>query len=932
MHCPSALFGARTLRFACAAWLLLAAPASFAQAPTDAPADLRAIVGDRQLTFYWSPVSGATGYRYRLKAGNAAYTAWTAVAGAATSHVATGLTNGTTYKFKVRAVNGNRSGPSSGAISAVPRAALAAPARLTATAGDGRATLSWAAVATATGYDFRQKQAAGAYGTWAAMVLRTATSTTHVITRLRNGIEYTFQVRATRTGEHGPPSPEATAKPEPPCGGATTAALVRDCKILLAAKATLDPNGKLNWAREAPLSTWTGVTTGTMGITALRVPKMGLGGSVPASLGRLVALKALNLSGNDLTRSIPSTLDSLTELEHLDLSGNRLTGNIPALAALNQLKTLRLNDNGLRGAIPGSLGSLSNLEYLVLWGNQLAETLPSQLRNLDKLKDLHLYDNQLRGTMPTWLGSLTALTRLNLGKNDFEGAIPALGGLTKLTALTVGGRGDITSGAVPAWLDRLKNLEYLSLYNVGLTGAIPPSLGGLTKLKTLSLADNALEGAIPEELNDLTRLEALDLHDNQLSKSIPTLSGLTKLKTLTLSGNKLSGNIPAWLGSLRNLELLWLHDNKLEGDIPAQLGNLRELKHLHLGSNQLTNAIPPALGSLSNLEHLELAVNQLAETVPGQLANLSKLKTLQLQNNRLHGTIPTWLGSLTAMERMNLGSNDFTGAIPALGRLTKLRELTLGGRGVMSSGAVPTWLADLKELEYLNLRNVGFTDAIPSTLASLTALTYLGLAYNQFEGTIPDALGDLPKLATLYLMDNRLTGCIPSSLASHADTINPQQGGRNLCVASASGGAAENTASSARANGVIASRVRGPSSSTGPLAAPSVPPAGAMRMAAATEALYGEPLRLPLASLIQPSDGGELAWRASSSDEAIATVRIVAGDLVVEPEPGTEGVVLVALSATDADGQTTTVRFEVRVEFYWPSLWTRWPAIVRGQP
>ena len=47
-------------------------------------------------------------------------------------------------------------------------------------------------------------------------------------------------------------------------------------------------------------------------------------------------------------------------------------------------------------------------------------------------------------------------------------------------------------------------------------------------------------------------------------------------------------------------------------------------------------------------------------------------------------------------------------------------------------------------------------------------------------------------------------------------------------------------------------------------------------------------------------------------------MRIVGTDLVVEPEPASEGRVEIALVATDALGFATTVRFEVQVEFYWP--------------
>ena len=84
------------------------------------------------------------------------------------------------------------------------------------------------------------------------------------------------------------------------------------------------------------------------------------------------------------------------------------------------------------------------------------------------------------------------------------------------------------------------------------------------------------------------------------------------------------------------------------------------------------------------------------------------------------------------------------------------------------------------------------------------------------------------------------------------------------------------------------------------------------------EPLAGDDLRLLLASLIAPGDGA-LRWEATSSDESVATVRVVGGDLLVEPEPGAEGVVEIVLVATDSAGLTATVRFDVRVEFFAPT-------------
>ena len=86
----------------------------------------------------------------------------------------------------------------------------------------------------------------------------------------------------------------------------------------------------------------------------------------------------------------------------------------------------------------------------------------------------------------------------------------------------------------------------------------------------------------------------------------------------------------------------------------------------------------------------------------------------------------------------------------------------------------------------------------------------------------------------------------------------------------------------------------------------------------------GDELRLPLASLVEAADPmEELRWQATSSDDALATVRIVDGSLVVTPELATAGTVEVTLVVTDTVGFSTTLRLEVSVEFHWPRSPTR---------
>ena len=78
--------------------------------PPAAPAGLAASAGDGSVTVTWSNPgdSSITGYEYRSRYAGVAWSAWTAVSGSGagtTSFTLDGLTNGTEYRVKLRAVN-----------------------------------------------------------------------------------------------------------------------------------------------------------------------------------------------------------------------------------------------------------------------------------------------------------------------------------------------------------------------------------------------------------------------------------------------------------------------------------------------------------------------------------------------------------------------------------------------------------------------------------------------------------------------------------------------------------------------------------------------------------------------------------------------------------------------------------------------------------
>lgn len=181
----------------------------------DAPTIGTATRGHQQATVVWTAPAfdgGAaiTAYIVTPFVGGVAQTP-VVVGAAPTSVTITGLTNGTTYRFKVAAVNGVGTGPRSAMSNQVtPAAVPGAPTIGVAVGGIGQASLSWTAPASdggaaITGYVVTPYVG----GVAQTPVVLIGPATTRLIPGLANGTVYTFRVAATNGIGTGPQSGES---------------------------------------------------------------------------------------------------------------------------------------------------------------------------------------------------------------------------------------------------------------------------------------------------------------------------------------------------------------------------------------------------------------------------------------------------------------------------------------------------------------------------------------------------------------------------------------------------------------------------------------------------------------------------------------------------------------------------------------------------
>ena len=156
-----------------------------------APENLSAAPGDGEVTLTWSDPGNSSISGYEISIDGGEFAAIGGSDASTTGHTVDNLSNGTAYSFVVRAVNASGEGASSDTVSATPL--IAAPAGLTAEAGDGQVTLTWANPGNSNMSGYELSIDAGAF---AEIGGSDASTTDHTVTGLTNGTTYTFAVRA----------------------------------------------------------------------------------------------------------------------------------------------------------------------------------------------------------------------------------------------------------------------------------------------------------------------------------------------------------------------------------------------------------------------------------------------------------------------------------------------------------------------------------------------------------------------------------------------------------------------------------------------------------------------------------------------------------------------------------------------------------------
>ncbi|KAH0649609.1 hypothetical protein KY285_034857 [Solanum tuberosum] len=414
---------------------------------------------------------------------------------------------------------------------------------------------------------------------------------------------------------------------------------------------------------------------------------------LPSSIGDLVHLRYLNLSGNGRIRSLPKQLCKLQNLQTLDLHGCQKLCCLPKeTSKLGSLRNLLLDNCEALTCMPPRIASLTCLRTLGCFavGRKKSSQI-GELRNLNlygSIEITHLErvknDKDAKEANLSAKMNLHSLSMIWNGQHRYESegdkVFEALKPHSNLTCLTIKGFRGIR---LPDWMNHsvLKNVVSIKISGCKNCSCLPP-FGELPCLKSLQLKNGSAEveyvdSGFPtrrrfpslrkliisnfDNLKGLLKQEGEEqfpvLEEMEIRWCpifvIPTLSSVKKL---VVHGEKSDAIGFSSISNLRALTSLRINFNNEDTSLPEEMfKSLANLKYLNIFYFANLRELPTSLASLNALKHLDICVCRALESLPEEgVKGLTSLTQLSVYDCEMLKCLPEGLQHLTTLTTLRI--------------------------------------------------------------------------------------------------------------------------------------------------------------------------------------------------------------------------------------------------------------------------------------